>query len=192
MKYSAIIVLGNLMDKLGMLNEESASRMDIAIKAFHEKLAPQIITCGWAYRNDSAITIADAMKQYAIDIGGVPFRSILTEKSSRDTVGDAIFTKKFFATKMEWKNVLVATSDYHVSRASEIFEYVYGKSYIIEVTGAVTNATQEQVKSEKESIKAFYETFEGIKAGEDSLIHKRLCESHPYYNGLIHPKAIVA
>lgn len=191
MNYSAIIVLGNLMDKVGKLNKESSSRVDIAIEAFHKNLAPYVITCGWAYRGDSPIAIADAMKKYAIEIGGVPSGSILTEKNSRDTVGDAVFTKKYIASKREWKNILVATSDYHAARAYEIFSYVYGNQYIIKVLGAITATTEAQLKNEEKSVIAFHETFVNIKSGDDALIFKRLCEKHPFYNGIIHPNILV-
>ena len=162
--------------------------MDIAIEAFHKKLAPYVITCGWAYRGDSPIAIADAMKKYAIEIGGVPSGAILTEKKSRDTVGDAVFSKKYIASKRGWKSILVATSDYHAPRAYKIFNYVYGKHYSVEIIGAVTDSTEEQLENEKKSINAFDETFKDIKAGDDALIYKRLCEKHPYYNGQVHPK----
>jgi len=191
MGYSAIIVLGNLMTKEGKLNRESSSRMDMAIEAFHKNQAPYIIACGWAYRNDSSITIADAMKSYAVEIGRVNPNSILTEKNSRDTVGDAIFTKKHIASKRGWNKFLVLTSDYHVSRTYEIFNYIYGKQYSIEVKGADTDRANEQLESEKNSTDAFYETFKGIGAGDDALINKRLCDKHPYYNGVVHPEILV-
>ena len=178
------------MDKVGVLNEESASRMDIAIEEFHKNLAPDFVTCGWAYRDDSPIAIADAMKKYAIEIGRIPSRSIITERNSRDTVGDALFTKKNIASKRDWKNILVATSDYHVSRAYEIFSFVYGKRYFIEIIGAFTDRTEEQLVNEKKSVNAFHQTFMDITAGDDALIYKRLCEKHPYYNGLVHPKIL--
>ena len=170
------------MTKEGQLNRESSSRMDVAIETFYETQTPYIVTCGWAYRNDSSITIADAMKNYAVKIGKVNPNSILTEKNSRDTVGDAIFTKKNMVSKRKWKNILVVTSDYHVSRTFKIFNYIYGKQYSIEVKGADTDRANEQLESEKNSTDAFYETFKGIGAGYDTLIYKRLCEKHPFYN----------
>jgi uncharacterized SAM-binding protein YcdF (DUF218 family) len=191
MDYSAIIVLGNLMSKEGELNRESSSRMNIAIEAFHENQAPYIITCGWAYRNDSPITIADAMKRYAVEIGRVPSISVLTEKNSRDTVGDAIFTKKHFALRNGWSNFLVVTSDYHVTRTDKIFRYIFGEQYFIKVKGADTDRTNEQLENERLSTDAFYETFQGIQAGDDALINQRLCEKHPYYNGVAYPKITI-
>lgn len=188
MSYSAIIVLGNLMSQEGELNIESSSRMNLAIKAFHENQAPYIVTCGWAYRTDSPITIADAMRNYAIKIGKISPESIITEINSRDTVGDAIFTKKNIVIKRGWKNILVVTSDYHVSRTQIIFNYIYGNPYSIEVKGATTDIADEQLKIENTSLMAFYDTFEGIEAGDDVLIYERLYEKHPFYNGVVYPK----
>ncbi len=190
MNYSAIIVLGNLMDKEGKLNTESSSRMEVAIDAFNNNQAPYIITCGWAYRDDSPIAIADAMKMYAIETGGVPSGSVITEVNSRDTVGDAVFTKINIALNVGWNNFLVVTSDYHISRTYEIFTYVYGEQYSFKVIGAATDTdrNQELSENEKKSIHAFHETFLGIEAGNVELIYERLCEKHPYYNGLVHPR----
>lgn len=188
MDYSAIIVLGHLMSKEGELNNESSSRMNLAIEAFHENQAPYIVTCGWAYRTDSPVTIADAMRNYAIKMGNINPGSIITEMNSRDTVGDAIFTKKNVALKRRWNNILVVTSDYHVSRTQIIFNYIYGDHYNIDVKGATTSTANEQLKNESSSLIAFYDTFEDIEAGDDALIHQRLYEKHPFYNGVVYPK----
>lgn len=186
--YSAIIVLGNLMSEEGELNIESSSRMNIAIEALHENQVPYIVTCGWAYRSDSPVAIADAMRNYAIKMGNINPESILTEKNSRDTVGDAIFTKKNIALKRGWKNILVITSDYHVSRTHIIFNYIYGNSCDIEVKGITTDVANEQLKIENTSLMAFYDTFKGIEAGDDALIYERLYKKHPLYNGVVYPK----
>ena len=179
------------MTKEGQLNQESSSRIDMAIKAFYEMQVSYIITCGWAYRNDSSIAIADAMKQYAVKTWKINPNTILTERNSRDTVGDAIFTKRNIVLKREWKNILVVTSDYHVPRTRKVFNYIYGKQYSIKVIGADTDIANEKLENEKSSIVAFYKTFEGIEAGDDALINRRLFEKHPYYNGVVYPKISV-
>ncbi|MCF6345032.1 MAG: YdcF family protein [Thiomicrorhabdus sp.] len=188
MKFSAIIVLGNLMSQSGKLNAESSARMEVAIEAFHNQLAPCMVACGWDYREDSSITIADAMKTYAIEVGGIPSEVILTEKMSRDTVGDAVFTKKNLAIKREWSSLLIVTSDYHVIRTNEIFSFIYGKSFGIKVVAASTGKKvgESVLNSELKSIQAFYQTFRGVDAGDDVSILKCLVERHPYYNGCIY------
>ena len=188
MKFSTIIVLGNLMNKEGELNVESVSRMNVAIDAFKNSEAPCIITCGWAYRDDSDITIADAMKKYAIEICGVPSDAVITETNSRDTVGDAVFTKHNIGINNDWGKVLVVTSDYHMTRALEIFKFVYGKDYIISVRGAATDLVESRDEYEISSLRVFHQTFSDIEEGSDVEIYNRLCERHPFYNGDVYQK----
>ena len=186
--YSAIIVLGNLMSKDGRLNAESTNRMELAIDRFVRNDAPCLITCGWDYRADSTIAIADAMSQFAIESGKVPPASIILANQSRDTVGDAIFTKQIIQSKSGWTRLLIVTSDYHVGRTLEIFNFIYGDRYDIEVIGATTDAANEQPNSESSSLAAFRKTFVGIDCGDDDSIYKRLCTDHPFYNGVVHPQ----
>jgi hypothetical protein len=85
-------------------------------------------------------------------------------------------------------NLLIVTSDYHVSRAHKIFSYIYGEEYIVKVIGVKTNKKMELLEREDKSLNVFYKTFNGIKSGDDDLIYKRLSADHPYYNGDIYPK----
>jgi hypothetical protein len=188
MKNPIIIVLGNWMDKSGQLNKESCSRLDLAIDVFRKNKYSFMITCGWDYRDDSNITIADAMKSYVINNSDISHELVLTETNSRDTVGDAIFTKINIIKKNSLNNLLIVTSDYHVLRTYKIFSYVYGEQYIVKVIGSKTTKKKELSESEDKSLNQFYKTFNGVKSGDDDLIYKRLCLEHPYYNGDIYPK----
>jgi hypothetical protein len=92
MKNPIIIVLGNWIDKSGQLNKESCSRLDPAIDVFRKNKYSFMITCGWDYRDDSNIAIADAMKSYIINNSDISHELVLTETNSRDIVGNALFT----------------------------------------------------------------------------------------------------
>jgi len=188
MKNPIIIVLGNWMDKSGQLNKESCSRLDLAIDVFRKNKYSFIITSGWDYRDDCNIAIADAMKSYVINNSDISHKLILTETNSRDTVGDAVFTKINIVKKNSLNNLLIVTSDYHVSRAHKIFSYIYGEQYIVKVIGSKTTKKNELSELEDKSLNQFYKTFNGVKSGDDDLIYKRLCAEHPYYNGDIYPK----
>lgn len=176
------------MSAEGVLNKESTVRMDRAISAYSNKLAPYIITCGWAYREDSDITIADAMKTHAINVHGISPAAIITETNSRDTVGDAVFTKRNVALKRGWYKFLVVTSDYHSRRTLDIFTFVYGSRYYIKVIGIPTDKKKEQSRAEQNSYHAFQNTFRNVEAGSDKNIYNILCQKHPFYNGKIYPK----
>ena len=70
--FHAVIVLANLIDQKGNLNDESFTRMETAISAFKNKEAKFIVTTGWAYRSDSPIFIAEAMRKHALMQHGIP------------------------------------------------------------------------------------------------------------------------
>lgn len=178
------------MSRKGKLNTESASRMDAAIDAYNNFEASYVITCGWAYRDDSPLTLADAMKAYAIKSQKISPDTIITETKSRDTVGDAIFSKRNILSNRGWRKLMVITSDYHIPRTHEIFTYVYGMQYTVNVIGVPTDKNEKQSEKEITSLYTFHKTFFGINAGDDISMHNRLCEKHPYYNGLIHPKIL--
>lgn len=182
-----MIVLGNLMSKDGVLNDESSSRMDLAIAAYKQGKAKNIITCGWGYREDSELPIAEAMKNYAVDKGVVE-EAIIVEVNSRDTVGDAVFTLKNWIAAKKIDSILVCTSDYHVNRTRKIFEFIYGKQYFIEVIGAETKDVNQKVDAEISSINAFNKTFEGVSSGDMPAVFECLIKKHPFYNGDIYPE----
>lgn len=190
-RYDAVIVLGNLMDHLGNLNQESRARVESAARVIHEGKAPLLVTCGWAYRSDSDICIADAMKDYAVRTLRIEPSAIVAERWPRDTVGDAVFTKRNLAALRRWSHVLLVTSDYHLQRACIVFSFVYGPSIQVEGIGVTCAVTEQQKRSEAQSLAAFHNTFLSIAAGDDVAIFERLQTKHPFYNGEIYPPPIV-
>lgn len=186
--FSAVIVLANLMDQQGNLNEESRARIDTAVSAFKNKDARFIVTTGWAYRDDSPIVVAEAMRKHVVEQFGIPYEAVIADMEARDTVGDAVFTKRNLAIPRGWFKLLVVTSQYHVERTKEIFSFIYGPRYDIQVRGAPSLDTEGLRQSEQRSIEAFRSTFQNIVPGDDTAIYHRLCENHPFYNGQIYPK----
>ena len=125
--YDSIIILSHEMDVNGNLSEESLSRLKMAGSMYFQKKSKNIITVGWDYRSDSDLFISDVYKSNLISMG-VPANSIISENKSRDTVGDAFFSKKI-ALKFNWKKLLVITSEYHILRAKKIFQFIYGNEF---------------------------------------------------------------
>jgi uncharacterized SAM-binding protein YcdF (DUF218 family) len=184
----AIIVLANLMDAGGNLNSETKARLLKAVELLKVRKAAQIVPCGWAYRDDSDICIADAMAFHAESVMGIPKSQIVTETTSRDTVGDAVFTKRNLANPRNWKSITVVTSAYHADRTREIFSFIYGRT--VEVVEAGSDDTASLRASESKSTKAFRTTFSGVMHGDDTAIFDRLRHSHPFYNGEIYPQIL--
>lgn len=186
MKFDCIIVLANEMDPQGNLNPESLARIERGVELWKDNPSARMITCGWAYRKDSDLCIGNVLKDYAIKMG-VPAEKIIPELNSRDTVGDAVFTKLLIVNSTKWRKIQVVTSDYHVNRTAHIFRFIYGPEYEIEVAGSGQFDGPEKQKLEKASIEAFQKTFEGVAPGDDAGIYARLSQRHPFYNGKIYP-----
>lgn len=187
-KPDVVIVLANEMDVNGVLNSESKVRAEKAVQIFNDTDIPHLVTCGWAYRKDSNIRIADAFKAYMVEKLGVDSRKVITELNSRDTVGDAFFTKANLSLSLAWNRICVVTSDYHVSRTQEIFNFIYGTNFVIDVIGANIIHDESVLRYELSSTKVFRETFLGVNSGNDSQILERLRERHPFYNGEVYDK----
>ena len=181
----AIIALANLMDASGRLNDETAARLALACDLLTAHDGALLVPCGWAYRDDSDICIADAMAAVAVERHGVPRARILPERASRDTGGDAVFTRRNLADPRGWTDVVVVTSAYHAARTRRIFSFVYGRPIpVAEVPGPDTDALR---AAEARSLEAFLATFDGVTAGDGAAIWDRLRTRHPFYNGTVHP-----
>lgn len=184
-KRKVIILLANEMDSACLLNDESLGRAELAAELFVEMSPNLIIPCGWAYRSDCDTPIAEVLGSYLISEKAIPAVNIHTEIRSRDTVGDAVFTREFIGDKVISEDITVVTSDYHVERTRHIFEFVYG--FPVEVVGAATPYGLNLLPSETNSINAFNQTFSGIEKGKFDAIYSRMLSEHPFYNGKSHP-----
>jgi hypothetical protein len=190
---SATIVLANFMSSEGELNAETKARIDLAVK-LHSRLPSEVILlCGWAYRPDCSIAIADAMKSYILARFPGLAQKIVCQKLSRDTVGDAVFARiclsEFFIGNSSF-NLNVITSEYHVKRTQEIFSFVFGTSSLISVKGAPGFGDKRSVTNEIRSLEAFRNTFSDASAGDLNSIYLFLMNNHPFYNGFIHPRIV--
>lgn len=187
MEFDCIIVLANEMDRLGKLNEESLNRLNYGAQQFFKKRSNTIISCGWDYRKDSDLVIAEVFRDYFLS-SGIPKKHLITEINSRDTVGDAFFSKINIVKKRNWKKILVVTSHYHVKRTKMIFDFIYGSNYLIKVESSDEISSNNLLQKESKSINVFKSTFKGVLSGNDSKIFKKIRESHPFYNGDIYSK----
>lgn len=171
------------MDANGIPNQDSRARAELAAIIAKEQSIECIITSGWAYRNDCKMTLADCMKEYLVHCG-LAASKIITENNSRDTVGDAYFTRINIAKPMSFSNLCVVTSDYHLDRAKLIFDFVYAENYQIDLIAAKGQGDALTITNEERSKEAFKQTFSGIQRGNMLAIAERMRTQHPLYNGL--------
>ena len=130
MKADSIICLGGGVEKDGLLTKDSKARVERAVELYQEGLSSTVIfSGGYGFLIPQALpkTEAQLMKEYAISLG-IPESSILLEEKSKDTIGNAHFTKTDFAKPRYWRNLAVVTSDYHVPRVKLVFGKILAPS----------------------------------------------------------------
>ena len=168
-EYDAVIVLSYKYNN-GVITPQSRNRVDLGLKLNSKFGADSLCFAGRA---------AKSMGDYAREKG---FDGrVLLEDSSRDTVGNAVFTKLEFAWNEGWKDLLVISSDYHIQRVQEIFRFVYGPSFNLNFFGSGGDFPSPNEKSEEEKLENFLNFFKGIKSGDNEAIVYRIAESHELY-----------
>jgi hypothetical protein len=185
------IVLGNLMSERGELNAETAARVDLAAQIEKNEGSNLILLCGWPYRSDCDIAIADAMRCYLLAKHPAFSQISRCQRLSRDTVGDAVFSRVFLDTLtggLATYLVNVVTSDYHMNRSREIFEFVFGRDCCISVSGVPGFQCDDSAAKEAESLSAFRNTFSNALPGDLESIFSALRNRHRYYNGEVYPR----
>ncbi len=184
-KFDAILVLSNEMNREGELNKESKARAIMAIKIFKKYSAKYLITSGWNYRKDTNLCIATAFKNFILLNSDIKSKYILTELNSRDTVGDAYFTKTNIMIPYSFIKLCVITSNYHIYRTRRIFNFIYGNKYYINFFGVKLIPSFSYLIKEFKSLKSFENTFSKISSGDDNAILETIRKNHPFYNGKI-------
>ncbi|QHQ35755.1 ElyC/SanA/YdcF family protein [Algicella marina] len=181
-----VLVLANLMDADGRLNRETAARVELG----HQLLGREEILffIGWDYREDSDIAIADAMRAHGPDLAE---SRVMINRQSRDSVGDAILSRRDIEARFERYKLTVVSSDYHIDRLKHVFGRVYGSGKEIAFAAAASEAGQDVMASEQRSIEAFDRTFAGVESGDLPAFTARLLAKHPFYNGAVHPRMVL-
>lgn len=183
----AVVVLANLMDRDGGLNEDSCARLELATALVRDRPHSCLITSGWNYRPDSPIMISHAMRDRARDAHGIVAHRIFSDSSARDTVGDAVFVKRSLVEPSGIRDVTVVSSAYHMHRVQQIFAFVFGSSYKLDFVPTQVDHARNAEEAEVASLAAFRATFDGVAPGDTEAIYQRLVSSHPLYNGTVHP-----
>ena len=184
-----IAVCAHLMSSRGTLNTESQGRCEVASRLFRNLRYDRIIVPGWAYRDDSEISISSRMKDYLVNGCGLSPSVVIEEPRSRDTVGDAVFCRMSLRNYLDQiTDLTVVTSAYHVARALKIFNFVFGRDVPVNSHGSFGTEYRSTLEhNEVASLAAFENTFKGVPAGDLNAIIERLISHHPFYNGEKYP-----
>ncbi len=121
----AIVVLGGGVRPSEVLGQapdlkDAADRVWHGARLFHAAKAPCLVMSGGSDASTAATSEAEAMRQFAQDLG-VPEGAMLLEERSRNTRQNAQFTADMLKAKGV-SRILLVTSALHMRRAVSLFE----------------------------------------------------------------------
>lgn len=132
-----IVVLGGGIDLQGRIPSHVYSRLDEAIR-LHKSLGCKILVSGeYSFLYDKVkppFTEAFEMQKYLLG-KGVSIDQILLEERSKDTVGNAYYSKKYIFIPRKEKEAIIITSDFQVERVKYIFHKIFGQEYKLKIIG---------------------------------------------------------
>lgn len=162
-----IIILGSPNDEHGNLSSISKERCYEGIKYFNKNPKSKVLCTGGFGDHFNATEIAhgEYAKQFLIS-HGIPEEAILDVAESSFTIEDATKSIKILE-KIEYDKMILITSDYHMKRASLIFNHFY-QDVIIEESPSLTNLPKQIIE------KLYQHEEKAILRDESNL--KKMCK----------------
>ncbi|MFL6659387.1 MAG: YdcF family protein [Massilia sp.] len=114
----AIVVLGNTVGPDGQPSPRLRARLDCALDAWQQKLAPLLIVTGGTGKE--GFDEAAVMARYLVD-HGVPADAVLIDNAGNDTAASATNVVRI-ARDHKLASVLIATQYFHIARTRLAFE----------------------------------------------------------------------
>jgi uncharacterized SAM-binding protein YcdF (DUF218 family) len=182
----AIVVLGGGVEPDGSLPPVARTRVERAAEVFHAGIAPRIILSGRCGLTgpEPAVTEAEAMAAHARRLG-VPGGALLPEDESRDTLGNAYFTRERFLEPNGWTSIRVVTSDFHLSRAAWVFRKILGGRYDFSFVSAASGLPPRELilrALEECKLSIFLnEWLQAVEEGDEGAIDRLMESEHPGY-----------
>lgn len=183
----AIVVLGGGVHPDGSLPLMVQHRVARAVELYRRRVAPRLILSGRCSLRDAdppPVTEAAAMADLALALG-VPASRILLEERSKDTLGNAYFTRIDHLEPNEWTRIRVVTSDFHLSRAAWVFRKILGPEYDFSFVSAFSGfSPRELIHRALEEVKIYIflnEWLERVEEGDEHAIDHLMEHVHPGY-----------
>lgn len=194
LKYDAILIPGGGVEKDGFLPEWTVRRLKKAIEMFTGDEKIIVLSAGTVHKppvldkEGFPIFESEAAADFLIEKGIEP-ENILIERNSLDTIGNAYFSRMIHVEPAKMENLVVITSEFHMSRTRAIFEWVFSilpcpieyKLDFIEVSddGLDEELVNLRIEKEKESLLKLNATKE--KICNLSQFHDWLYSQHAAY-----------
>ena len=140
----AIVALGSLNDESGKLSSIAIERCDQALKEYRNIPGAKILpTGGWGQHfNTTEKPHGYYVREYLL-ANGVPSDDVLECAESSNTIEDAALSKTILE-RHDINELIVVTSDFHISRAQFLFEKAYPDTRL-SFSGAVTHLKSDEL-----------------------------------------------
>lgn len=186
-KYDVILTLGNGLTGNWKLPKIVVSRLKYIVELFKKGKSDKIIVSGkWSINWDikgikPPTTEAEEMKKVLLDLG-VSSDSIIKEEWSKETIGNAYFTKVKILKPNNFKKLLVVCADFHINRVKLLFGKILGDEYEIEYLTTPTKSIYDKkfMKIQNDILKEQSKFLEKMEIGDDNFLESRLYND-PYY-----------
>ncbi len=123
------ILLGGGINKRGKLPHDPKTRVEKAYHLLKEGYIDSLVLSGKCSYGNPKLSEAELYFNYLTE-RGIPKEKLIIEKESRDTIGNAVYSKKIFLKKkLPQKKIVLITSDYHIKRALMIFTHIFGNEF---------------------------------------------------------------
>ncbi len=172
-RYDYILVLG-YPNRIAAQRQIVNSRLSAAIGLYKKGAAGKIIAVGGGINIRPAGKMeADVIKRYLVR-HGVPPAEVITERRSKNTIGNAFFTRPLVKRN---SSMVIVTSEFHIPRARYAFSKFFDKGYRIRFYASKTDRCllPKARAFEKESFKHVRSVLKGIDPrSTDSQVMKVL------------------
>lgn len=185
--YDAILTLGNGLTGDWELPEIVSLRLKKVADLYFKKISKKIIVSGgWSINWDiegikPSTTEAEEMRKVLLSLG-VDDEDILKEEWSRDTIGNAYFSKVKIIKPNNFESILVVCSDFHLKRAEFLFRKILDDEYQLDFLTTPTENGKDPkfIQMEDEILGRQKEFLKSMRDGDDNFLQNRLY-GDPYY-----------
>jgi hypothetical protein len=183
-EFDAVLVLGCGIHDDGSLPDGPKESVDSAAELYNAGKAPRIILAGnVSYKSTFTppVSESEAMYAYARMIG-LPDSALYIENESKDTLGNAYFTKIRYLMPQHMRRLAVMLGPNHsVERVRYIFRKVLGDQF--DTTFIEHSAKRAaETKRENGSLKLIKIWLDGIVDGDHEAIWRIMRAKHPGYS----------
>lgn len=175
-----IVVLGNRLVSES-IHEHLKGRVDVGVRLLKEEPDRQLLMCGGETNPEVPYAESEVMKRHAVEKGADPDR-VLTERRSKDTVGNAYFARRMVEDRLDTSRITLVTSSYHLARSIYVFEHCFGDEYDVRAPDCYESSVSASEAGEARSMSLNRQLFAGVQPGDMATIRRRMIDRHALYS----------